>query len=303
MIKYFSLAITIFFIAYTSIFIYFFGKPSNMSRWVNDAYTYKIAQALAIKEPKIVISGGSNALFGIDSTMLSNHFKKPAINIGVNAGVMTPLILDYTKQALKSGDTLILSLEYSLYLYDEQPNDQMIDYILSYYPALFFKLTLKEQFYIYWHTTLKSMLQKLAPPLTPSGVYGIHNIDKNGDQINTDDSIAFEATPFVLTQPFKRNEAIRALILYCQANNISIIFTPPPHLKQDIYSEDKKYINFFNDIQADFKKQNTPYIANPYDYMYDRSHFFNTDYHLNKNARTKHTKKLIHDLELAIKKL
>lgn len=66
--------------------------------------------------PRIILFGGSNIAFGIDSEMMAQELGIPVINDGLHAGLgIIPLneIRDYIRQ----GDIIILSLESHTFLY------------------------------------------------------------------------------------------------------------------------------------------------------------------------------------------
>jgi len=150
------------------------------SQWIYDVYKKKESIAKGIKSRKILIVAGSNALFDIDSQMLSKYFKLPVINYGVNAGIELPLILYLAKRVINKSDVVLLPLEYPIYSYNGKAGFQMIDYLLAREPSFFWELTLEEQFYILWHISLKRVLDGYfykGDKSTLSGVYGVHNID------------------------------------------------------------------------------------------------------------------------------
>lgn len=300
--RYVILSICLWFVGYTLFFFSTMGIPSTTSKWVHDVYTYKDSIAHNTTSPKIVISGGSSTLFGIDAQMIQKELGIPTINYGVNAGVMLPVILDKTKQILKPNDILIMPLEYDLYLYDSIPNAQMIDYITSYAPEIFYTLTTKEQFSIYWHIQTKSIIQKLTQPLKePNDIYGVHNIDTNGNQINTNKSNQTQSqlNSVLSSKPYTYQvdinnipqgiKDLKKFKIYCDSINVKIVFIPPPLLKHPIYYQNP----FFQNIKEILLQNGFTYISDPYDNLYEYDSFFNTEYHLIDKVRTTHTAKLI----------
>jgi len=61
--------------------------------------------------PRIIIVGGSNIAWGIDSELIENAFQRPTINAGldVHIGIM-PLL--EVREHLEPGDIIVISLEY-----------------------------------------------------------------------------------------------------------------------------------------------------------------------------------------------
>ena len=287
-----------------------------MSQWVYDVYSKKIKIANKINEKKIVIVSGSNALFGIDSKMISKKFNLKVVNFGVNAGVMLPYTLYKAKEVINQGDIVILPLEYSMYNYDGIPNEQMIDYILSRDFSLFYELTFKEQFYIFWNIPFKRIYNGYFNNSTQKvmrGLYGSHNIDENGDQINTQIKNKSKAIQKELDnhkanyygKEYEENtlswKYLEKFVEWCSKKDIQTIFVPSTLLKFDIYKNDPVEKSYYSNIPKLIKARKWNYIGNPYDYMYDKKFYFNTDFHLNHKGRIKRTEQLVKDLSDYIK--
>jgi hypothetical protein len=65
-----------------------------------------------IPSPRIILVGGSNLPFGIDSELLSKTFQRPVINMGVHAGIGLKLMLAQVKPYIHAGDWIVLVPEY-----------------------------------------------------------------------------------------------------------------------------------------------------------------------------------------------
>ena len=57
---------------------------------------------------KVVFTGGSNVLFGVDSEQFAQETGRPSLNFGCAAGLSPELILHLLTPALKSGDIIVL---------------------------------------------------------------------------------------------------------------------------------------------------------------------------------------------------
>ena len=65
------------------------------------------------KSPKIVLIGGSNIAFGMDSKTISEYYNMPVINMGLHAGIGLRFFLEAIKPYMKENDILIIIPEYS----------------------------------------------------------------------------------------------------------------------------------------------------------------------------------------------
>ncbi len=67
-----------------------------------------------IAPPRMLLCGGSNLAFGIDSKSIQDKIGLPVINMGLNAGLGLNFIMEEIKSAAKPTDIVILSIEYFL---------------------------------------------------------------------------------------------------------------------------------------------------------------------------------------------
>jgi hypothetical protein len=75
----------------------------------------KVARLNSLKSPKLVLVGGSNLSFGIDTPRLERELGLPVANMGLNAGFGVRCMVNTIRPCLKPGDTVLLCIEYSLY--------------------------------------------------------------------------------------------------------------------------------------------------------------------------------------------
>ena len=164
------------------------GVPTPSSRWVFEAYAKKTRIADATPAPRVLIVAGSSALFGLDSMALSQAWGRPVVNMAVNAGLGLPYILWQARQVARAGDMILLPLEYALFVDDDRPNAQIVDYTLAHDAA-------------YWHALSPWRKARFAAALAPDrwwqglrhlddppitgGLYGGHHIGAAGDQTHT----------------------------------------------------------------------------------------------------------------------
>ena len=287
------------------------GNPTQTSQWVADVYNKKTAIAQNIQTDKIVIVSGSNSLFGVDSQLLSEKFQKPVINLGVNAGVYLPYILFHAKKVIKKGDTVLLPLEYSMYIYDGIPNTQMIDYIFSRDFEAFFSLSLREQFYMIWNINFERIYAGYSGyknKTVQQGLYRVGHIDNYGDHIGARKK---NKSPAIQKQldghsPNKYYEAfdtkslgwkyIIAFDNWCKDIKARCVFLPPTMMYFEQYSHDEKQKKFFKEIKKTALGYDLEFVGDMYDYMYPKEYYFNTDYHLSFEYRDIRTKQMIKDL-------
>jgi len=289
------------------------GNPTKMSQWVWDTYEKKIEIAETIDEKKVVIVAGSNALFGVDSKILSHTLKMRILNFGVNAGVELPLTLYMAKKVIHRGDLVLVPLEYPMYSYEGNAGLQMIDYIFSREESFFWELTLYEQFYMLWHIGVKRVYNGYfneSKKAVTSGLYGAHHIDENGDQINI--SLKFRKkwmikelnkhvkNPEIYGKKFNKDalgwKYLEKFVKWCENRDVKVIFMPSTLMKSESYFKKPKEKWFYENLSRIVREKGWEYKGEPYEYMYDKSQYFNTNFHLIMKARKMRTLQMIEDL-------
>ena len=289
------------------------GNPTKMSQWLFDAYEKKQKISRSIKSKKIVIVAGSNALFGVDSQMLGEAFGLPVLNDSVNAGIELPGILFMAQKVINRGDMVIMPLEYGLFSYNGDASVQMIDFILSRRTELLSRLTIEEQFYLYWHVTLERIYTGYfdhSESKITKGIYGVHHIDANGDQTHTElprqtKQMRSELKTHI-DQPVKYSESfdpnapgwhyLNYFVEWCRERNVEVVFMPAALMQDKSYVEIPEERWFFTHLPQEIQSRGWHYTGNPYDYMYENECYFNTRYHLIDKCRKIRTERMIKDL-------
>ncbi|MDR9440842.1 MAG: hypothetical protein RI841_15285 [Halomonas sp.] len=299
------------------------GHPHPSHQWVLEAQAHKQSRAEAISIPRLLVAGGSSAMFGIDSQQLEETFRRPAVNLGVNAGLGLPVILNHTLEVAKAGDVVIMALEYPLFGYNGEINHVMNDFYLGRPEALldawrlsrealplhrWLPLLAREAFQIVMQTSPTRVMQGyrgLPDDFTVSGTYGAHRLDARGDQTGATrqlrepwmaQQVMAEAPRHYGTE-HRRNAPGWALLRHFQARlharGACLILVPPAFLFHPSYQEDSVEQRFYTTLPKQAAEHGLTYRGRPYDFMYPVEDMFNTDFHLVDEARQRNTRRLI----------
>lgn len=84
--------------------------------WVKDVYRFKEHVASQIEKPKIIIAGGSNALFGINSAVIEGITGYPVANMAVHAALDIDFLYYKLVDHVKEGDIVVMPLENGTYV-------------------------------------------------------------------------------------------------------------------------------------------------------------------------------------------
>ncbi|MFV1943792.1 hypothetical protein VPH49_23625 [Pseudomonas luteola] len=286
------------------------GHPFVNNLWVEGAYAKKLARAASIREPKIVVVAGSSAMFGVNTKMLEQALGRPAVNLGVNAGILSPYLLIYARQAVHPGDWVILPLEYPLYHDRYEVNQVYQDYWLSH--PVTYGLNAWRLIQLIASTPLERVAQGyLGVPegFTVAGLYGAQNLDDWGDQL--------------ISRRAERSEAFfsgaqRSAIQHygAQANSYNgswalwqtfasevnqrggcAVFLPAPMLDRPDYHSDPVERNYYESLSSNARQHGLNYIGEPFDFLRPEDDFFDTNYHLVDEARMDNTARIIEQVK------
>lgn len=292
---------------WVAIFVILLGHPHVHNVWVDQAYEKKMQRVRELgTEPKIVVVAGSATMFGLDSKQLGLALGRPVVNMGVNAGIGPIHIVQRVKPAFNPGDVVLLPLEYPLYSFDWEINQVFLDYLLS-YPGLIVSEPWTFWPRVLWATSVKRLYQAfLGVPegFDAPGLYGAHNLDHNGDQINSalsdlhPDIHAGAANSAIehYGKSFKREafgwELWRAYYQSIIDMGGCVLFVPPPMLERQEYHDDPVERHFYQNFPDYVREAGLPYAGRPFDFMYPVSWFFDTNYHLVAEHKADYTQAL-----------
>lgn len=117
--KLFVITVLLFLVVITGLYFYLFnlqiGAKVNAEWWVRDIYEYKDYIAKKIDNPKIIIIGGSNAMFGINSSIIKRKIGYPVVNLSSHAGLDISFFYYKIKKYISPGDIVVMPLEFEFY--------------------------------------------------------------------------------------------------------------------------------------------------------------------------------------------
>ncbi len=284
------------------------GVPTPMSRGVFEVYGKKTQIAAATPSPRILLAGGSGTLFGLDSSVLSAAWGLPVVNMAVNAGLGLRYILWQTSRTARAGDTILLPLEYALFVDDDRPNAQIVDYAIARDTEYWHKLPFWRAVWFAAALGPDRWWRGLRHPddrPVESGVFGGHHIGASGDQTHTApaDRTSRDAADVAASRVWdygardQHNQGGWAQIgdfaRWARAAGVCLIAVPPALLAQPRYVDDPVERAFFDGLPARVRALGIPYFGQPRDFLYPPEWFFNTDYHLFDWARREHTQRIL----------
>jgi len=247
------------------------------------------------ESPKIVLAGGSNLAFGIDSAEIQDRFSLPVVNMGVHASFGLGRILDDISRFLQTGDVLLIIPEYSHFTTDWNGNSVAYELIFDtrqYWLLWSFYYRPPSNFLTYISTKLTAIIPRSQNPLA----YSRSGFNKYGDYVK---HLGIE------NQPFDSSEAL-GIINKTYLNKffqfvddlikrgINVVLSYPSYEEQSF----RNSTALIHELDVLFRaKENLLVISNPEFYCYPAKYFYDTFYHLNREGRTVRTDQLIQDLQ------
>jgi hypothetical protein len=285
--------------------VYFTGKyhadPINKSDYMS-ALIDKHALLDRTPSPRIILCGGSNLTFGIDSREIEKALGVPVINLSLHVEVGLNFIVNEIKYAARPTDIVIFSTEYYMPVDGDYSLEKEAAHNFSLANQFFEKtlfLDMTESFRNF-HNNLHADVSNLFTSKSSykdTSVYSRSGFNSYGDLISHLD----RPQPGVLNDKLKMTYAkykgidvLNSFSDYARSKNIKVIFLYPAYCESE-YESNKTVIDAYAE---DFKKDlKIPILNTPADFVYPDSLFYNTVYHLNKRGRELRTRRLIEILQ------
>lgn len=279
--------------------IYFFYK--NPQTWIHNAMLKKEKIASQITQPKILVTGGSNVIYGVKTYEFQKQFGIPSVNFGVNAGLEIDYILDIAKRNLKSGDIVILPLEYEHFHKTKNLNQSRIAYILNYDRQYFDQLSSIEKLRYLTSISFDEFIMSFFANKNEIN-YNSKTINQNGDETANFDQTKINAfinrkshDIAISETVFSESYGVEKIIEFakwCETNNIKLFLSWGSTIDFPVYHT-KQYQDYFDTMCTYFRNKNINILGHPNDFLYDKKYFYDTNYHLNSDGMENRTNKMI----------
>ncbi len=253
-----------------------------------------------IQEPKIILVGGSNVAFGVDSLKLEDAFGMPVVNMGLNAGLGQAFHSELIKEEISEGDIVIIMPED----YGEQTTD------IKNYPLAWTALednlqlwsVLKTQDYLemvkafptYFSRAKEKFLWGTDAPNDERDCYQAEAFNDHGDVVYPKTECIMSEGDYDDFAHIKLSEEMKdywnELNEYIKEKDAVLYMSCPPVL-DEILSSDMGKLQEDLDTELD-----CPMISDLSDYTYPLAYFYDSSVHLNDIGKEVRTEQLIEDL-------
>jgi len=254
----------------------------------NAAQIDKLQLAAKTPSPRLIVIGGSNLAFGLDSERLSKALGVPVVNMGHQASLGLRYMMDTALQLARTGDCVLLVPEYEHLGQDIFYGGSAIIDLAGYTanPALLryngaVGLLAANTTIRYYHTPMI-----YAPPYTRD------SFNRYGDNIahlgmSPGRIAAYTIGSTVNPAPIRHIEAFSR---DCTRRGIQLLVGYPATMRS-FYESNKAVIS---KLSGNLQRSDVPLLTpDPAAFVFDDQYFFDTVYHLHTQGRTLRTDRLI----------
>jgi hypothetical protein len=302
--------------------------PIQAEYWVSEMITIKkeLTKEYAGKT-KLIIAGGSSALFGIDAEYASKRLDMPVINFGLHAGLRLGKVLQEVSSVAESGDFLVLTLEPTYYNCHKKLSEWQVENIIGWdhdawekmsymekaefvtlvSPSTFGRMLVADIQRKFFPTSTKDRLNSLDHSLvlskfrtrpTPLAFeYSAYHLDNHGDMLRTEGTY-FKGAGWDESEPkhlcAQTASELNQFVYNMKKKGVSVFFANTPYIAAGV--NNKKIRNDEISFQKEFIHDSC-FIDKREDLVMDRKFFFNTNLHLNAEGRAYRTDLFINSIQ------
>jgi hypothetical protein len=315
-LKQFLISIVLGFLAALGVWVGLFfsqlGTPTPTSIHLHQllqrkrAYLQQAPAPGQTRKKRMIVVGGSNALFGLRASVLEKMLDKKVGNLATYAYLPLPFLVDQVKQVARPQDTVLLSLEYEFY-YKSTLYPRAIDYIVAREPAYIRRLTWWKQLQWILSVSTKRMAtglkyrKKRLPRVQSKGTYtpqgdllqALASIKKKRGDPRTHgySPLAFPETIDSQTPNWKQ---LRSFALWCRQKRVKLLITFPSLLLFPEYKKKKGV--FFRLLMKQLRGDGFRTVGTPFQFMYPLQDIHDGHYHLYRRAAIRHTRRVAKQL-------
>lgn len=179
--------------AYFSLFRLQLGSALSSEWWVKSVYDYKMHVARTTESPKLIILGGSNAMFGLDSQVLQRKLNMPVVNLSIHAGLDPHFLLMQLRETLGEKDVVVMPLEYEFYSPSDEYSGWFVSNMLAWGEGIYLnKMSLFEYLRFLKAVSVSDIWKGLLSLGAPSKLIDTEVVLKEVERANRDGKVRYE---------------------------------------------------------------------------------------------------------------
>ncbi len=261
------------------------------------------------KSPKIILVGGSNLAFSVNSEKIERRFGMPVINMGLHGDLGLRYMLNEAASAIRSGDIVVVFPEYELFHkipLNGYPRE--LGSVIKLCFDCISGLSTTGQFFNvlvgFLQMSEGDILRNIKGPDIHDKVYYRQAFNENGDLIS------HLKRPDKLTpnnhvdqiEIISPNPAVTLLNVFYRSGssaNAQMLFMFPAIPVDEYNTQKEKLQAFYDQLTSELE---IPIVGSPQDFIYPEDYFYDTVYHMNSIGRDVHTDHIIELLSSVLDK-
>jgi hypothetical protein len=253
--------------------------------------------------PRIILIGGSETAFGVDSELIKNSLGYDVVNMGLSAGLGITFVLNEVKEQVKEGDIVIMAFPYS---FQDEGGHNILEVLLVYPGAISYidSIGILLNFGSF-QVTLQRRFQGLIKHFLPqrddaNGVYSRKCFNRFGDMVghldmppknNVRGELIVEDVQQQINPVWEKSMAsLNKFYSMVQDKKANFYLTFPPVPEPVYRREAAKVAVFYNWLKSN---ATFPLLGHPESFIYPHRNFYDTIYHLDREGRELRTTTLI----------
>jgi hypothetical protein len=271
--------------------------------------------------PKVILVGGSNLAFGIDSRMMEDSLRLRVVNMGLYAKLGLRYMLAQVKPYIRRGDVVLIVPEYDQFYGNFSEGDNTLNTALLYAPPdripdfirsySFIDVVLRPRVenarrsFLQGAADLFGVKDKYFPPDT-NPVYNRHSFNRYGDVVShlgkksmDPDSIFVRPLPPPRDFNKKAVDELNDIGDAARERGAHSYFLFPSYIDRSYNINTGSIAWLRQRLERDMRM---PILGTASDFAFPANWFFDTRYHLNATGRGPRTVRMIEILEAARKR-
>lgn len=252
---------------------------------------------------KVIVIGGSNVAFGVDSTLIERELGVKVVNLGLHAGMGMKFILEDVESYINSGDTLIIAMEYNHFYDNVYLGEKALAEVALENPRiLFYELSNNQRWTVlknsssYLRTKSLGLLTSRRKDSIDESMYSIHSFNEYGDiiiDVNKNTNRKVEPIIIGVDLSYEAFDFIENFTKNLVENGIDVKYTFPC-LQYDTYLLNKEKIDI---VEKELKQRLGKLVISEVDsYLFTDEYLLDTPYHLNSDGIALRTQTLLEDI-------
>lgn len=250
------------------------------------------------RSPKIIVVGGSNVAFSINSQMIKDSTNFNVVNMGLHAGIGLNFLIEEVIPFVEKGDVVLISPEYSQFesklFWGESGLTQLLMINGELWQALK-SIDWIEDLPITFKTTMRNVISEMTQGKALKESYDRTNFNSFGDYTGHWGKEIIPCEASVLTAKVDK-EVINKLNDYkeiIEEKGAKVVFIAPSYCLSG-YNKNKEWIKY---LENELKKEGLS-MSSPERYAFNDTLFYDTDYHMTRIGAEKRTIKLIDEFRM-----